>query len=122
MRRTPPSLVALVPAALLALAAVAGTVELYGRPLRGLSAVPVSTVLSSPERYADRSVRVAGTGRRGAGGLEIVEGDAALQVQPSGFSLPDSATGARWTAEGKVRLPGKGSPPVLLASGVEVER
>lgn len=122
MRRTAPLLAGLLVAAGLALAAHASTVELYGRPLRGLSAVPLATVLAAPERYADRSIRVAGTGRRGADGLEVAEGDAALALDPSGFSLPDSALGLRWTAEGKLRVAGKGSRPVLVASGVEVAR
>ncbi|KAA0253480.1 hypothetical protein FBQ97_04990 [Acidobacteria bacterium ACD] len=122
MRRESPLLAGLLVAAGLALSAAASTVELYGRPLRGLSAVPVATVLASPERYADRSIRVAGTGRKGGDGLEIVDGDAALALAPSGFSLPDSALGLGWTAEGKLRVGGKGSPPVLVASGVEVAR
>lgn len=103
-----------------ALGALAGPAEIYGKPLRGLSAVPIPALLASPERYAGKSVRVAGTGRKGALGLEVADGEAGLKVAPEGFALPDSALGSRWTVEGKVRAEGGG--PVLAASGVEVSR
>lgn len=106
--------------ALGALGALASPAEIYGKPLRGLSAVPIPALLASPDRYAGKSVRVAGTGRKGAGGLEVAEGEAALKVVPEGFALPDSALGARWTVEGKVRA--DGGPPLLTASGIEVSR
>ncbi len=109
-------------AALLSAAALAGTVEVYGRPLRGLAAVPVAEVVADPARFADRPVRVAGTGRKSGAELRIVEKDAALSIVPQGFMLPDTASGARWTAEGRIEAGAKGAPPRLLAVGVEVER
>ncbi len=109
-------------ATLLAAAAVvsaAGGVELFGKPLRGLSAVPLAEV--SAGRHQDEAIRVSGIARKpGMERVTIAEGEATLLVQAEGFSLPEDLAGARVTAEGRVRKGEAG--PYLAASGIEVRR
>ncbi len=100
---------------------LAGTAELYGRPLRGLSAVPLQTIVKSPGRFADRDVRVTGAARHDADGRTVLtDGTASLSIVADGeFSLPDASNGGQWTAEGRVEV---GPPARLVASGVEVQK
>lgn len=105
-------------AALLAACLPAPGAELYGRPLRGLSAVPAAEVAKSPAKWAGRSVRVEGTLRRGAGGAFTMDG--VLPVRPEAFSLPSSADGRVAAAEGKVVAEGDGG--ALVAAGVEIQK
>lgn len=106
-------------AALLATTAVAGGVELYGKPLRGLSAVPLAEV--SAGRHQDKAIRVSGTASKpGKEGVTISDGEATLLVQAEGFTLPEDLAGAKLTAEGRARKSEAGA--VLAASGIEVRR
>lgn len=99
--------------------AVAGGVELFGKPLRGLSVVPLAEV--SAGRHQDKAIRVVGTASKpGKEGVTISDGEATLLVQADGFSLPGDLAGARVTAEGRVRKGEAG--PFLAASGIEVRR
>jgi hypothetical protein len=92
--------------------------ELYGRPLRGLSAVPAAEVAGNPSKWAGRSVRVEGVLRRGTDGRFSIDG--ALAVRPEGFSLPASTDGRPAAAEGKVIADGDAG--ALVASGVELRK
>ena len=113
---------ALLAIAPLLLAPTAGGAELFGRPLRGLTAVPAGEVAKNPERYAGRQVRVEGTLRReGDGAFSLAQGEGVLRLRGDGFSLPASADGAQAAAEGKIASSG-GEGPTLVASGVEVRR
>lgn len=95
-------------------------VEVYGRPLRGLSAVSLTEITGHPERYRDRAIRVAGEVAGAAGPrLVLSEGGASLPVESDGsFSLPSLAKGAKVTTEGKLRS----GTLVLAATGLEVRR
>lgn len=104
--------------ALLAASLPAPAAELYGRPLRGLSAVPAAEVAKNPAKWAGRAVRVEGTLRRGAGGAFTMDG--VLPVRPESFSLPASADGRGAAAEGKVVA--DGDVGALVAAGVEIQK
>jgi hypothetical protein len=100
-------------------AALAGTGnELYGKPLRGLSAVPLAEVKAQSARYAGKAIRVGGTGGASAANeVTLSEGGASLLVRTDGsFSLPATLDGAQVTAEGKLK------DGAFVASGVEVKR
>jgi len=103
--------------------AQSGGVELYGKPLRGLTAVPLTTIAQNPEAYRDRTIRVTGEGKSAEGGaVTISEGAASLQLKTDGsFSMPGKLAGARVTAEGRVRSE-KGSGTTFVATGIEVKR
>lgn len=95
--------------------------ELYGKPLRGLSAVPVRDVVANPGRYASRDIRVAGENAGSEGKPAIRDGEAVLPLASDGsFRLPERLAGARLAAEGRVKQ--AGGTIVLVASGVEVAR
>ena len=116
---------ALVFALALALALASGPAalgaELYGRPLRGLTAVPATEVAKNPGRYAGRSVRVEGTLRKGGeGAFSLTQGDGVLRLEAEGFSLPARADGAPAAAEGRVVA--EGGSATLVATGVEIRR
>jgi hypothetical protein len=108
----------LVLALFLASAGAARASDLYGKPLRGLSAVPLAEIAKSPERFREKPIRVEGTGADGsASQVTLSEGGEKLVVKTDGsFTLPAQLQGARVTAEGKL----KGNE--LVASGVEVKR
>lgn len=97
----------------------AGEVELYGKPLRGLSAAPLAEVAAG--RHLERALRVTGVVRSaGAGGVTISEGEASLLVLPDGFSVPEDVAGARMVVEGRAK---KGDSGIrFVASGLEVRR
>ena len=92
--------------------------ELYGKPLRGLSAAPIPEVSKAPARFSGRAIRVVGTGGAGTPSeVTLSEDGASLVVRTDGsFSLPAKLDGARVTAEGKLQ------GGALVASGVEVSR
>ena len=95
--------------------------DLYGKPLRGLSAVPVRDVVANPGRYADRDVRVAGENAGSDGKPAFRDGEAVLPIVTDGsFRLPEGLVGARLAAEGRVKQ--TGGSVVFVASGVEVTR
>ncbi len=94
--------------------------DLYGKPLRGLSAVPVADVAANPEKYAAKAVRVEGENAGPAGKPALKDGDAVLPIEADGFSLPSGLAGGRLAAEGKAaRRDGRA---VFLATGIEVRR
>lgn len=106
----------LVPAAGALLAA-----DVYGKPLRGLTAVSVREVVSDPGRFAGRDVRVTGPNAGPDGKPALKEGDALLPIVPDGsFDLPARLGAARLTAEGRVTKGAGGA--VFVATGVEVRR
>lgn len=95
--------------------------EVYGKPLRGLSAVPVRDVVASPGRYAGRDVRVAGENAGSEGKPTLRDGEALLPLVSDGsFQLPGRLAGARLAAEGRVKQ--SGETVVFVASGLEVTR
>ncbi len=106
--------------ATLAAAAFAAGSELYGKPLRGLSAVSVATVVAHPADYSAKPIRVSAPNKGEKGHAVLSEGDAALPLETDGFSLPEDLAGARLTAEGRVKSGEKGV--VFVATGVEVKR
>src|SRR5713226_5110303 len=94
--------------AVLGSAAFAAGSELYGKPLRGLSAVSVAAVVAHPGDYAAKPIRVSGPNKGEKGHVVLSEGDAALPLETDGFSLPEDLAGARLTAEGRVKSGEKG--------------
>ena len=95
--------------------------EVYGKPLRGLSAVSVRDVVANPGRYAGRDVRVAGENNGSEGKPALRDGEAVLPLVTDGsFQLPGRLDGARLVAEGRAKQ--TGGAVVFVASGVEVTR
>jgi hypothetical protein len=95
--------------------------DLYGKPLRGLTAVSVAAVVAAPEKYAAKALRVEGRNVGPAGKPALKEGDAVLPIVTDGtFSLPDGLEGGAVAAEGKARPLNGGA--VFVATGVEVRR
>ena len=101
----------------LASSALAAGSDLYGKPLRGLSAVPLAEIAKAPERYRGKTIRVAGKPAAASSSeVTLSEGSASLVVKADGFSFPPRLEGARVTAEGKLQ------EGALVATGVEVSR
>lgn len=91
--------------------------ELYGRPLRGLTRVPVSEV--GAPKHAGKSVRIAGVVKSPP--FAVAEGGAAVPlVSDGGFALPDAAPGTAIAAEGKAETRDGGL--VFVATGLEIRR
>ena len=85
-------------AAILTASALAGPVEVHGRPLRGLTLVPVADVVRDPTALGSKAFRMGGRLERGpAGGLRI-------------------------SAEGRLGSPDERRPVRFVADGVEVTR
>jgi hypothetical protein len=118
--RTARAAVALAAAAL-ALSAPARAADLYGKPLRGLTAVSVAAVVAAPEKYASKAVRVEGKNGGPAGKPALREGDAVLPIVSDGsWTLPEDLAGGTLAAEGKVQT--REGRAVFVAAGVEVRR
>ena len=98
--------------------------ELYGRPLRGLTPVPIAQLQRKASDYDGRTVRVRGEVRSERGAFRLVEGDASLRVtmRDADSALPSDANGASATAEGVFRAKGPGGAPGLEATGLELTR
>ncbi len=115
----------LVAAFLLAsVALTARAAELYGRPLRGLTAVSIAELARKAGEYDGKTVRVRGEVRSEGGAFLLSEGAASIRVsmRDPGSTLPGDATGASATAEGTFRAKGPGGGPALEATGVELTR
>lgn len=113
--------------AVLLLASVALTAraaELYGRPLRGLTAVSIAELARKPGEYDGKTIRVRGEVRSESGAFHVADGPASIRVvlREPGASLPGDAGGATATAEGTFRAKGPGGGPALEATGVELTR
>jgi hypothetical protein len=108
----------LVPVLAMVVGAPVRAADLYGKPLRGLTAVPIAELVRDAERYRAKPIRVVGVASAGdADKVTLSEGKASLLVRTDGgFSLPGKLDGTRVTAEGRL----KGNE--LVASGVEVDR
>ncbi len=118
LRYLPPAILA---ALLLARAGALDAAEIWGKPLKGLSAVPVREVVAHPERFAGHDIRVAGTNAGAEGRPALKDGDALLPIVTDGsFELPAKLAGAHLAAEGRPRR--DGATVVFVASGVEVRR
>ena len=112
---------AVLAAAALALsaAAPARAADLYGKPLRGLTAVSVAAVVATPEKYATKAVRVEGKNEGAAGRPALREGDAILPIVSDGsWSLPEGLAGGTLAAEGRADT--REGHAVFVAAGVEV--
>lgn len=120
--RTARAAVAFAAAALaLSAAAPARAADLYGKPLRGLTAVSVADVVAAPEKYAAKTVRVEGKNAGSAGKPALREGDAVLPIVSDGsWTLPESLSGGTLAAEGRVQT--REGRAVFVAAGVEVRR
>jgi hypothetical protein len=100
-------------------ASPAGASDLYGKPLRGLTAVSVAAVVAAPGRYAAKSVRVEGKNEGSAGKPALKEGDAVLPIVTDGsYALPEDLAGGTLAAEGRAQARDGGA--VFVATGVEV--
>ena len=111
------ALAALAVAALATLPA--GAADLYGKPLRGLTAVSVAAVVAAPGRYALKSVRVEGKNAGVAGKPALKEGDSVLPIVTDGsYALPEDLAGGTLAAEGRAQARDGGA--VFVATGVEV--
>ncbi len=106
-----------------ALALPAAGAELYGRPLRGLSAVPIAELARNGAAYEGKTIRVRGTLAVSEKAFRLAEGGASVEVtMRDGSALPPDASGASATAEGTFRAKGAGGGPALEATGVELAR
>lgn len=108
-------------AAALALSAAgpARAADLYGKPLRGLSAVSVAAVVAAPAKYAAKAVRVEGKNEGAAGKPALKEGDAVLPIVSDGsWTLPEGLAGGTLAAEGRAET--REGRAVFVAAGVEV--
>ncbi len=95
--------------------------DVWGKPLKGLSAVPVRDVVEHPERYAGHDIRVAGPNAGEEGKPALKDGNAVLPIVSDGsFELPAKLAGTRLAAEGRVKK--DGSSVVFAATGLEVRR
>ncbi|MGE5344550.1 MAG: hypothetical protein ACM3JH_01235 [Acidithiobacillales bacterium] len=95
--------------------------DVYGRPLRGLTAVPVREAVTEPERFAGLDIRVTGPNAGSDVRPVLKEGDAVLPILTDGsFTLPAKLDGMTLTAEGSLRK--KEGDIVFVATGVEVTR
>jgi len=95
--------------------------EVYGKPLRGLTAVPVRDAVADPDRFVGRDVRVAGPNAGSDGKVALKEGNALLPIVTDGsFELPAKLGRVTLTVEGRVTK--SAGVVVFVASGVEVRR
>jgi hypothetical protein len=95
--------------------------DVYGKPLRGLTAVPVREAVTEPERFADLDIRVAGPNAGPEGRPELKDGEAVLPIVTDGsYKLPAKLDGATLAAEGFLKRQ-EGSV-VFVATGVEITR
>ena len=95
--------------------------DLYGKPLRGLSPVPVREVVQDPARYATKAARVEGSNAGAAGSPALKDGNAVLPIVSDGsFRFPADLAGGFLAAEGRARAGSSGA--VFVATGVEVRR
>jgi hypothetical protein len=93
--------------------------DLYGKPMRGLTAVSVAAVVATPAKYSAKSVRVEGKNEGSAGKPSLREGDAVLPIVTDGsFSLPGDLSGGTLAAEGRAQS--RDGHAVFVATGVEV--
>ena len=112
-----------IAAALLRAPSLAGPVEIYGRPLRGLTLVRISEVFRDPGALGDRAFRISGRcARTAAGTLAVRDGEASIVFEAVRFSFPEDAVGARISAEGRLGKDDVKNPVRFLAYGVEVTR
>lgn len=100
--------------------ATSASVELYGRPLLGLTPAPLSEVVANPAKFKDRILRIEATGQGGGASLRLSSGAASLPLRGEGFELPKELNGARLAAEGRLR--GEGAELAFVATGLEVKR
>ncbi len=95
--------------------------EVFGKPLRGLTPVPVRTAVTEPDRFAGLDIRVTGPNAGPEGRPELKDGEAVLPILTNGsYTLPEKLDGATLTAEGTLKRE-KGTI-VFVATGVEVTR
>ena len=108
---------------LLTLPLAAGT-EVHGKPLRGLTPVPLARLVSSPGSYAGKTVRTGGRVSSVAanGAFTLEEGGKTLRVtwKDGAVALPGTAVGAAAAVEGV--FSGVGEAPFLEATGAELTR
>lgn len=103
-------------------AGAAPPAELYGKPLRGLTRVPLATLIADPSPYLTKPLRVDGAARGAKGPVVLAEDAAHLALETDGsFTLPGDLNGTRLTAEGRLRK-GEKDTLVFVATGVEVRR
>ena len=99
--------------------APARAADLYGKPLRGLTAVSVAAVFAEPAKYAAKAVRVEGRNEGAAGRPALKDGDAVLPILTDGtYTLPEGLAGGTLAAEGKAQT--REGRAVFVATGVEV--
>jgi hypothetical protein len=102
-------------------ASPASAADLYGKPLRGLTAVSVAAVVAAPGRFEGKNVRVEGKNEGGAGKPALKEGDAVLPIVADGsYALPADLAGGTLAAEGRAQT--REGRAVFVATGVEVRR
>jgi hypothetical protein len=110
---------ALLAAMALAAARPVRAADLYGKPLRGLTAVSVAAVVAEPSRFTAKAVRVEGKNTGGAGKPALKDGDAVLPIVSDGsWTLPESLSGGTLAAEGKAES--REGRAVFVATGLEV--
>ncbi len=97
--------------------------ELYGRPLRGLTPVPVAELHEKAAAFDGKTIQVRGEVKVADGAFRLTEGAAGVVVtMKDGTALPADATGASAVAEGTFRAKGAGGGPALEATGLELTR
>ncbi len=106
-----------------AIALPAAGAELYGRPLRGLSAVPIAELAKNGAAYEGKTIRVRGTAAVAGNVFRLTEAGASVAVtMRDGSALTPDTSGAAATAEGTFRAKGAGGEPTLEATGFELAR
>ena len=119
MRRVP----FLAAVLLAALALPAAAAALYGRPLRGLSPVPIAELARNGAAYDGKTIRVRGAVAVVENVFRLTESGASIAVtMRDGSALPADAAGASATAEGTFRAKGVAGGPALEATGLELAR
>lgn len=98
--------------------------ELYGRPLRGLTPVPIAELRDKAAAFDGKTVRVRGEARSEKGVFHLKDGNAAIRVtmRDADSALPTDVNGATATAEGVFHAKGPGGAPGLEATGLELTR
>lgn len=106
------------------LAVPARGAELYGRPLRGLTPIPIAELREKAAAFDGKTIRVRGDVLSKDGDFLLKEGEATLKVtmRDPAVTLPGDAGGAKAVAEGVFRSKGPGGGPFLEATGLELTR
>jgi len=120
------NIIILILAAALAIGSFAGcgqTEKLYGEKITEEKITPIGNILSNPDNFKDKSVKVRGkiTDECPAGGwfyLKDETGVVYVNLHPSYFAIPQ-VRGKEVTAQGRLRK--EGTQMEIIGEGVELK-